>query len=308
MISLFKLRIYCSHHVQFKRALSTSQLKEYYALLDVDKTSTKQQIKNSFLKLSKVYHPDNKITGSHNKFVKLKEAYDAIKDGPPAISQSYSASTSNPYSNYDPYADLSHKGHAYYRERSKTYERSYGQSDGRTSAGAGFGGPYSRSSTPWEDLMKEKEYKRRKYYESYKGSTGPMVSITLILSGLAWIVIGSCIIEAWKLNTEARGKYYSDNIQEYREYQDYLSRREAARDKLNKPRYGYYVSKEAKKRLEEAAVAASVPNKINADSSSNLNETNPLVSISTEGKPQSIVEEDSINLLDTGAAAKRLVV
>lgn len=229
MISLFKLRLYCCNYVQFKRALSTSQLKEYYALLNVDKTSTKQQIKDSFLKLSKVYHPDNKITGSHNKFVKLKEAYDAIKDGPPATSP-------NPYSSHDPYADLRHKTHIYQREQSKAYRNTYDRYNGRTSAGSGFGGPYANSSTPWEDLLKEKEYKRRKYYQNYGGSTRPVVSITLILSGLAWIVIGTCVNEFWKLNNEARGKFYSNNIQEYKEYQDYMRRKEAARDRLRGPR------------------------------------------------------------------------
>lgn len=237
MLSLFKLKFYyckSAHSSSFRRALSTSRLKDYYALLNVDKTSSPKQIKDSFLKLSKVYHPDNKLTGSHLRFVKLKEAYDAIKDGPPTTSQSYSTSSSSAGFS-DPYADLSHRAHAYYRERQKNYTR---YDFDERSAKPGFGGPYAGSKTPWEDLIRDREYKRRKHYGPYQSPRArPLVSITLIISGIAWFVIWISISEIWSLNSEARNHVYSNNINEYKEYKDYLQRKKAerAKKKPNKP-------------------------------------------------------------------------
>lgn len=317
MYSLFNLRICRCNFAYSKRALSTSKLKEYYALLKVDRGSTKQQIKDSFLKLSKIYHPDNKITGSHNEFVKLKEAYDAIKDGPPATSQSYSTSASNTYSNYDPYADLSHKAHTYHREQTKSYQRYYDPYSGRTSGGAGFGGPFANSSTPWEDLVRDKQYKRRKYDDPYRGKSGrPLISITLLLSGLAWLTIGWSINEVWKFNSRARSETYNSGIKEYKEYQQYLKRREAAREKSFKPKYGYYISKEAKKREEEAKAAA-LAGKASADhNSSSLNDTtiDPSKSkdlnesMPIEETPKQNGGEEFTNPANNGVITKPLIV
>lgn len=317
MIALFSLRICRCNFANSKRTLSTSKLKGYYALLKVDRSSTKQQIKDSFLRLSKIYHPDNKITGSHNEFVKLKEAYDAVKDGPPATSQSYSTTASNTYSNYDPYADLSHKAHAYQREQTKSYQRYYDPYSGRTSGGAGFGGPYGNSSSPWEDLVRDKEYKRRKYNDPYRGKSGrPLVSITLILSGVAWLTIWWSVNEMWKLNSQARSETYSSGVKEYKEYQEYLRRREAARERSFVPKYGYYVSKEAKKREEEAKAAA-LASKTSTDSSkSNLNDATINPSISKDPKetmpieetPKRNVGEEFVDPVDNGVITKPLVV
>lgn len=65
----------------FKRFKSN---KDYYSILGVNYNSSPKDIKESFLKLSKIYHPDNNATGNHVKFVQIKEAYDAIKDIPPS--------------------------------------------------------------------------------------------------------------------------------------------------------------------------------------------------------------------------------
>lgn len=218
MLTLLNLKFSCCSHVNHKifiRVLSTSQLKEYYALLKVQKSSSPKEIKESFLRLSKVYHPDNKTTGSHLRFVKLKEAYDAIKDGPPATSDHTSSSTANNrYSNYDPFADLSHKAHAYYRERHRDYPPKY------TS--------YGRSETPWEDFKRDKEYERarRSYSNIYKGKPEPpnVLAIVLMITFMVfWI--GSGLLR----NADDHRHYESarKRREEYVAYREYLRKKEA---------------------------------------------------------------------------------
>lgn len=54
---------------------------DYYFVLNVDKKATKQQIKLSYYKLSKQFHPDvNKETGAEDKFKALQEAYHILGD------------------------------------------------------------------------------------------------------------------------------------------------------------------------------------------------------------------------------------
>lgn len=219
MLTLLNLKIcYSSHITQaiFVRSLSTSQLKEYYAILNVQKSSTPKEIKESFLRLSKIYHPDNRTTGSHLKFVQLKEAYDAIKDGQPAVSDTYRAAKTNSYSNYDEHVDLSHKAHAYYRERHRDYPESP------------FGGPYSGSSTPWEDLKRDRNYyRRRQEYERFAmGRAGkPIISLTLLFGAIAWIVIYSSVLLIWDTNDPATKR----DIHRNRGYRDYLAYQEQLR-------------------------------------------------------------------------------
>lgn len=52
--------------------------KDYYKILEVDKTANKDEIKKSFRKLSKKYHPD--IGGDENKFKEINEAYGVLSD------------------------------------------------------------------------------------------------------------------------------------------------------------------------------------------------------------------------------------
>jgi DnaJ-class molecular chaperone len=50
-----------------------------YNLLHVNKYSSKNDIKKSFIILAKKYHPDkNKNINSHNQFIKIKSAYDIL--------------------------------------------------------------------------------------------------------------------------------------------------------------------------------------------------------------------------------------
>jgi len=61
---------------------SSGSLLEHYKILGITTTATKNQIKEAYLKKCKLYHPDkhpgNKLM--HEKFVKIKQAYDVLKD------------------------------------------------------------------------------------------------------------------------------------------------------------------------------------------------------------------------------------
>ena len=51
---------------------------DYYRILEVDKGATKEEIKKSFRKLSKKYHPD--LGGNEEQFKKLNAAYNILSD------------------------------------------------------------------------------------------------------------------------------------------------------------------------------------------------------------------------------------
>lgn len=83
---MFKIRIFTSYgcstcNLLYKRYLSSAKLKEYQSALNLKPGATAADVRESFLRLSKIYHPDNKISGSHNEFLRIKEAYDALKNG-----------------------------------------------------------------------------------------------------------------------------------------------------------------------------------------------------------------------------------
>jgi len=206
-------------HIIISRALSTSQLKEYYAILNVHKSSTPKEIKESFLKLSKIYHPDNRVTGSHLKFVKLKEAYDALKNGIPTTTTS---SYSN-YSDYNEWSDLSHRAY----RRSAEYGTNYERQQGRT---YGFGGPYANSSRPWEDLKRDREYARRAHDAIFHRRLRPVISMTMVLSAMAWIVIYSSLLLFWDYKDGVRRAIRLHQQQNYEEFMAYKRQRKAKLD------------------------------------------------------------------------------
>ena len=54
--------------------------RDYYEVLGVKKNASKDEIKSSYRKLAKQYHPDNKETGDEAKFKEVQEAYDILYD------------------------------------------------------------------------------------------------------------------------------------------------------------------------------------------------------------------------------------
>ena len=54
-------------------------MKDYYNILGVDRNSSADEIKKSYRKLSKQYHPDVNPQGEE-KFKEIAEAYDILGD------------------------------------------------------------------------------------------------------------------------------------------------------------------------------------------------------------------------------------
>ena len=54
--------------------------RDFYEVLGVNKSASKDEIKSAYRKLAKKYHPDNKETGDEAKFKEIQEAYDILYD------------------------------------------------------------------------------------------------------------------------------------------------------------------------------------------------------------------------------------
>lgn len=76
--------------------------KDYYKILGVDKTATKEELKKSYRKLSKKYHPDLNPDNeeAEDKFKEINEAYGTLSDDNKR--QKYD----NPHHGFDPFASF----------------------------------------------------------------------------------------------------------------------------------------------------------------------------------------------------------
>lgn len=55
--------------------------RDYYQLLDVDRSASQEEVQKAFKKLARRYHPDvNKEAGAEDRFKDLNSAYDVLKD------------------------------------------------------------------------------------------------------------------------------------------------------------------------------------------------------------------------------------
>ena len=58
-----------------------SSKKDYYDVLSVQRSASKEEIKNSYRKLALQYHPDrNESSGAEEKFKEISEAYAVLSD------------------------------------------------------------------------------------------------------------------------------------------------------------------------------------------------------------------------------------
>jgi molecular chaperone DnaJ len=61
--------------------MSGPQKRDYYEMLGVPKTASKDEVKNAYRKLALQYHPDrNKSAGAEEKFKEMSEAYAVLSD------------------------------------------------------------------------------------------------------------------------------------------------------------------------------------------------------------------------------------
>lgn len=68
--------------VESRRLTSKWKLAPFYHVLRARPTSSADEIRESYIKLTKMYHPDNLKNGDQLKFIRIKEAYEKIKDAP----------------------------------------------------------------------------------------------------------------------------------------------------------------------------------------------------------------------------------
>jgi len=88
--------------------------RDFYEVLGLKKSASKDEIKSAYRRLAKQYHPDNKETGDEAKFKEVQEAYDILYDD-------------NKRSTYDQF------GHA-------AFDQAGGNPGGNPFQGGGFGG------------------------------------------------------------------------------------------------------------------------------------------------------------------------
>ncbi|XP_050300511.1 dnaJ-like protein 60 isoform X2 [Anthonomus grandis grandis] len=157
-----------------------TRLDNHYETLKLKSNCTGKEIRESFLKLSKEYHPDiNKHPSAHKEFLKIQEAYNILSK--PNSRANYDLGLNNPFqSKYES------TGTTYTYQRPSTGPHQYRS------------GPYKTyTRNPWDDpsFYSNKSYSYSSDNDSYYGikgikrqSNGTVLFVVLIFGLVAFVL------------------------------------------------------------------------------------------------------------------------
>ena len=123
---------------------AVTDFKDYYAVLDIDKTATPAEIKRAYRKLARKYHPDLNPgdKGSEDKFKELNEANAILSDVEKRQKyDQFGQSWNQPYSEASPSnaTNANPEDFSGYRDFDSFIEDLLGRGGNRTSRSGGFG-------------------------------------------------------------------------------------------------------------------------------------------------------------------------
>jgi curved DNA-binding protein len=124
-----------------------NQTKDFYKLLGVERTATKEEIKKAHKKMAKAYHPDvNKSPEAGSRFKEVQEAYEVL-------------SNEETRASYDQYgerwrdgAKAQQSGYGGFGQGSRDYDSSY---NGQGTGGSFRGGRYQTEDSDYGDLFSQ---------------------------------------------------------------------------------------------------------------------------------------------------------
>lgn len=132
--------------------------KDYYEVLNIERNSTKKNIKHAYYKLSKMYHPDvNKEADAESRFKEIQEAYHVLGDDSRKIE--YDRSMNEGY--YERANSASSSRHP--------FDRRQRSGPARTTTGASDSGPTSYDFNDYYRSHYNDKY-RAKTYSSYSSA------------------------------------------------------------------------------------------------------------------------------------------
>jgi DnaJ-class molecular chaperone len=122
-------------------------MKDYYKILELNQSSTEKEIKNSYRRLVKLYHPDtNKNSGADEKIKEINEAYSILSDKEKKIEYDsiINPKVRNPYRTWESRTDSFED---FVKKNSKT---------------GSYWNP-SRKETYWDDIVEDHYNYNQKY-------------------------------------------------------------------------------------------------------------------------------------------------